>query len=169
MYSNSIICKHNQKVGNGFICQKCFMETSIDKPKEVYVHLENTQQYPSVQNEQYTREKNNRTSYTNNSFIHRSMDIFSNTNTISYNSSSFGISTRGNRKIGEIDDKNHLHRSFVQPDTRCGNRFFEHKPTMTRNNHTRDIGNQQASQFQQQTQEIEKKENTFVPRFHNFL
>lgn len=171
MSHNYIMCKHNQKIGNGFICSQCYMETSIDKPREVYVHLENTQLYPSVTNEHCTREKNNRTSYTNNSFIHRSIDVCPKTTqeNSTYSNSSFGISTRGNRKNTNIHQNNHLERSFVTPDTRYGNRFFEEKPTMTRNNNTRDIGNQQVSQFQQETHRIEKKENPFIPRFTNFL
>lgn len=174
MSHNIYRCKHNKQIGNGFICSDCFMEKSIDTKKEVYVQLDNPQNYPSVSNEVYTREKNNRNSYTDNSFIHRSLDIFhTDTNQPlhihSYSDTSFGISTRGNRKIAQNNTNSHLHRSFVQPDNRFGNRFFEEKPTNTRNASTRDIGNQQAFTFQQKTQEIEKKENTFIPRFHNFL
>jgi len=150
------------------------MENSINVKKEVYVNLENINQYPVVSNEIYTREKNNRTSYTDNSFIHRSLDTLNN-NSIHegartlYNDSSNGICTRGNRKINKDESNTHLHRSFVQPDNRFGNRFFELNPTSTRITNTRDIGNQQISSFQEKTQEMEKKETNFIPRFHNFL
>ena len=162
MNHNIYVCKHNKQIGNGFICSTCFMEKSINTKKEVYVQMDNPQNYPSVSNEVYTREKNNRSSYTDNSFIHRSLDIFqSDTNNTtqtsnihSYSDTSFGISTRGNRKIAQNNSNSHLHRSFVQPDNRFGNRFFEENPTNTRNVSTRGIGNQQAYTFQKKKQEI---------------
>ena len=131
------------------------------------------------------REINNRSKETNvNSFMKRSLDNLgfietNNSKNIWYNNianSSFpnthisenniesnylGITTRGSRKL---DDTNfngdlHLRRSMIQPDIREGNRFFEFKPTNTRRESFRNIGNESAIKFQNQNEEMYKKMN----------
>ena len=131
------------------------------------------------------RELNNRSKETNvNSFMKRSLDTVgfietNNSKNIWYNpiaNSSFsnthlsendiesnylGITTRGSRKL---DDTNfngdlHLRRSMLQPDLRQGNRFFEFKPTSTRRESFRNVGNESAIKFQNQNEEMYKKMN----------
>ena len=72
-----------------------------------------------------------------------------------------GINTRGARKMDTTDFNQdlHLRRSMLQPDTRQGNRFFEFKPTNTRRESYRDVGNQNAQKFQTQTEELYQKMN----------
>jgi hypothetical protein len=133
----------------------------------------------------FGRELNNRSKETNvNSFMKRSLDtvgfmetnnskkIWSNpivnssfpTTHISENdieNNYLGVTTRGHRKL---DDTNfngdlHLRRSMLQPDLRQGNRFFEFKPTSTRRESFRNVGNESAIKFQNQTEELYKEMN----------
>jgi hypothetical protein len=142
-------------------------------------------QMPDTSKELFGRELNNRSKETNvNSFMKRSLDtvgfmetnnsknIWSNpivnssfpTTHISENdieSNYLGVTTRGHRKL---DDNNfngdlHLRRSMLQPDLRQGNRFFELKPASTRRESFRNVGNESAIKFQNQTEELYKKMN----------
>jgi hypothetical protein len=67
--------------------------------------------------------------------------------------STYGITTRGNRKLDYKEDL-HLRRSMLQPDFRQGNRFYEFKPENTRRESYRDAGNKSAQEFQNQTQQM---------------
>lgn len=130
------------------------------------------------------REQNNRTKdYMNNnninSFMQRSLDTVNfieqnNNKNIWYNpisnnsfptvhisdkdidNTGLGISTRGRRKLDNTDFNSdlHLRRSMLQPDFRQGNRFYEDKPTNTRRETFRDMGNQNARKFQSQTEQL---------------
>jgi len=70
-----------------------------------------------------------------------------------------GVNTRGNRKLGntELNSDFHLKRSMLQPDFRTGNRFFEYKPTNSRRDSHKDIGNQNVRKFQNQTEQLYKE------------
>ena len=89
-------------------------------------------------------------SIANNSFpnLHMSSSEAENTH--------LGISTRGHRKLDGTDFNNNLHlrRSMLQPDFRQGNRFYEDKPSNTRRNSYRGLGNQNAQKFQDQTKQM---------------
>lgn len=129
------------------------------------------------------REQNNRTKDSNsgnvNSFMRRSLDtvgfIERNNNSNIWSNpianSSFpmvhianneientylGISTRGSRKLDNTDFNSdlHLRRSMLQPDFRHGNRFYEDKPTNTRRESFRRLGNENARNFQNQTERM---------------
>lgn len=69
-----------------------------------------------------------------------------------------GINTRNNRKLDSYEDNSDLHlkRSLLQPDFREGNRFYEYKPTNTRRDSFRDINNQNARDFQCQSEKFYK-------------
>lgn len=75
--------------------------------------------------------------------------------------SHLGISTRGTRKLDSTDFNNNLHlrRSMLQPDFRQGNRFYEDKPFNTRRDSYRDVGNQNAKKFQDQTKQMYSEMN----------
>jgi len=131
------------------------------------------------------REQNNRTKMGNiNSFMERSLqtinfidnnnskNIWSNPisnnsfpnfhlsdgNTLDNDETTYlGISTRNTRKLDDHDL--HLKRSMLQPDFRQGNRFYEIKPTNTRRENYRGIGNENARKFQTQTEEMFKDMN----------
>ena len=130
------------------------------------------------------RGENNRTKNNINSFMSRSLDtvgfIENNnnkniwSNPIANNSfptvhisdneienTYLGISTRDNRKLDNTDFNSdlHLRRSMLQPDFRQGNRFYEDKPTNTRRDNYRRIGNENARKFQNQTETIYKEMN----------
>lgn len=66
-----------------------------------------------------------------------------------------GVGTRQIRKISDSRSNNDLHlkRSLIQPDYRFGNRFMEYKPSDTRNSN-KNIGNQYANKYQQQSNEL---------------
>ena len=66
-----------------------------------------------------------------------------------------GVGTRQIRKINDYGSNNDLHlkRSLIQPDYRMGNRFMEYKPSDTRNSN-KNIGNQYANKYQQQSNEL---------------
>ena len=70
-----------------------------------------------------------------------------------------GISTRGSRKLDNTDFNNdlHLRRSMLQPDFRHGNRFYENKPTNTRRESYRRLGNENVRKFQDQTEKMYKE------------
>ena len=72
-----------------------------------------------------------------------------------------GISTRDRRKLDNTDFNSNLHlrRSMLQPDFRQGNRFYEEKPTNTRRESFRDLGNQNAQKFQTQTEQMYREMN----------
>ena len=68
-----------------------------------------------------------------------------------------GMNTRKTKKTNECDL--HLKRSMLQPDFRHGNRFYEIKPTNTRRENYKGIGNDNARKFQDQTEEMYKSMN----------
>jgi len=128
------------------------------------------------------REQNNRSKNNINSFMRRSLDtvgfIERNNNSNIWSNpianSSFptvhianneientylGISTRGSRKLDNTDFNSdlHLRRSMLQPDFRQGNRFYEDKPTNTRRESYRNLGNENARKFQNQTEKMYKE------------
>ena len=67
------------------------------------------------------------------------------------------MNTRKTKKTNECDL--HLKRSMLQPDFRHGNRFYEIKPTNTRRENYKGIGNDNARKFQDQTEEMYKSMN----------
>lgn len=91
-------------------------------------------------------------------FINNSKNIQSHQISDSFQNDTYlGINTRSLRKIDDCDL--HLKRSMIQPDIRHGNRFYEIKPTNTRRDNYRGIGNENVMKFQNQTEKIYRDMN----------
>jgi len=161
--------------GNRIIDPKDYVNPNDIKKK--YPSTSNRNSTSDAKVEYSGRSQNNRSKNNVNSFMQRSLDtvgfieqnnnknIWS--NPIANNSfpavhiseneienTYLGISTRGNRKLDNTDFNSdlHLRRSMLQPDFRQGNRFYEDKPTNTRRDSYRGLGNESARKFQNQTE-----------------
>lgn len=99
----------------------------------------------------------------NTSFPNSFPNSFLNKNTSENDTydSHMGITTRGKRKLdgSNVNDNLHLRRSLLQPDFRQGNRFYEDKPSNTRRESYRNMGNQNVRKFQSQTETMYKEMN----------
>lgn len=100
-------------------------------------------------------ENNNNQNLWHNPIINNSFPNFYFSNDDNHNTT-MGISTRGGRKLDDTNFNNNLHlqRSMLQPDFRQGNRFYEDKPSNTRRDSYRGIGNQNVLKFQDQTKKM---------------
>ena len=101
-------------------------------------------------------ENNNSKNIWSNPIANNSFPSAHISNNESNESNYLGVSTRGNRKLGNTESNTdfHLKRSMLQPDFRSGNRFFEYKPTNTRRDSYKDLGNENARKFQNQTEQL---------------
>ena len=131
---NNIIKKYPKTVNNDSINRKdnninLFMQRSLD----TFNFIENNNSKNIWKNPIHNN------SFTNNLFKTNEVE-----------NSYLGISTRRKKKLEEteLNSDLHLKRSMLQPDFRTGNRFFEYKPTNTRRDNYKDIGNQNAIKFQ---------------------
>ena len=174
-YTETNLKKNPKDVGN-------FFEQNIIQSKQ-YISPNINPVYPSVINEWKPEnslinlqgstsnciEQNNRKNITRENlfmersvqsipFINNSKNIQSHQISDSFqNDTNLGINTRSLRKMDDCDL--HLKRSMMQPDIRHGNRFYEIKPTNTRRDNYRGIGNENVMKFQNQTEKMYRDMN----------